>query len=106
MVIDEPEDPVDELLSLVVAHFTKRDVTAEMIVAVGVATWAAERAFAGDFDREGRGMTRKDSAPGRYDTVHSSHYSSPFAVLFHSREHDLDESVGADEIHADCRSRG
>ena len=63
MVIDESEDPVDELLSLVVAHFTKREVTAEMIVAVGVAPGTTERTFTGDFDRERRCVASQDTSP-------------------------------------------
>ena len=42
-----------------------------MIVAVGVAAWAAQRALLGDLDREVRAIAREDSAPGLDDLARS-----------------------------------
>ena len=53
VLVDERQEPIDELLTLVVADLSERDVAAEMLVAVGVASRAAQRALAGDFDRQG-----------------------------------------------------
>ena len=63
MPIDETQDAVDELLALEVAHFTQRQVAAEMVVAIRIAAGAAQRAFAGDFDRHRGCVTGEDAAP-------------------------------------------
>jgi hypothetical protein len=49
--VDELEESCDELVSLEVGELTKRDAAAEMLVAVGIAARAAQRALTSDFDR-------------------------------------------------------
>jgi hypothetical protein len=52
VLIDQLEELVDQLLALVVANLTERDAAAEMLVVVCVATGAAQRTLASDFNRE------------------------------------------------------
>ena len=54
MPVDERHDAVDEFLAFEIADFAKREIAAEMIVAVGVATGTTQRALAGDFDGKRR----------------------------------------------------
>ena len=71
---------------------TSRSVTlaAEMIVAVGVAAGAAERAFAGDFERERRACIRRGSGPTRVkDPLHllTIHDRPPLGSRRHETTH-------------------
>jgi hypothetical protein len=50
MLVDQRKEAIDELLSLEVADLPQRDLAAEMFVALGVTSRAAERALAGDLD--------------------------------------------------------
>ena len=63
VAIDELDDAVDELLALEVADLAQRHLAAEVIVAVGVAAGAVQRAFARDFDRQRRRVAGKNSTP-------------------------------------------
>ena len=54
MTVHERQNAVDEGLSLEVSDLPKRHAAPQMLVAIGVATWAAQRALPGDFDRERR----------------------------------------------------
>ena len=75
--IDQRDDAVDELLALEVADLPQRDLAAEVIVAVGVAAGASQRAFARDLDGKGRGISAEDAAPCSEDAFHiGTHYIS------------------------------
>ena len=63
--IDQVDHAVDQLLTLEVAHLAQREVAAEMIVAIGVAAGAVQRAFARDFDRQRRRVPASGSDPRR-----------------------------------------
>ena len=54
MRVDERHDAVDQFLTFEIADFAKREIAAEMIVAVRVATGTVKRAFPGDFDGKRR----------------------------------------------------
>jgi hypothetical protein len=54
MCVDERQDAVDEFLAFEIADLAKREIAAEMIVAVGVATGTMQRTFARDFDGKRR----------------------------------------------------
>ena len=70
MTIDERHDAVDERLPFEIADFPEREIAAEVIVAVGIATGAAQRALTGDFDRQKRAVPREDAAPCGENTLH------------------------------------
>ena len=71
LLVDDRENAIDEFLSFVVGDLSERDVAAEVLVAVGVAARAAERAFARDFDREGGIVAAEDASPRGDDAFHS-----------------------------------
>ena len=78
MAIDEREDAVNQLLTLEVADLAQRDLAAEMIVAVGVAAGAVQRALARDLDGERGRVASEDPAPRGEDAFArpSLNYSS------------------------------
>ena len=63
MTVDQAENAVDELLPLVVADLAEGDLTAQVIVAVGVAPRAMQRTLARDFDGERRTVATENPAP-------------------------------------------
>src|SRR5262249_47983399 len=67
MLVDKRHDAVDEGLALEVADLAQRDVAAEMVVAVRVATGAMERALSSDFNRECWHVPCEDPSPRRED---------------------------------------
>ena len=71
VAIDERDDAVDQFLSFEIADLAQREIAAEMIVAVGVAAGAAQRALAGDFDGEGGRVAREDPTPRRKISIPS-----------------------------------
>ena len=73
MTIGQGEHAVNQLLTLEVAHLTQRDLAAEMIVAVGIAAWAMQRALTRDLDGKSRRVTCQDSAPRREHAFHDFH---------------------------------
>src|SRR5688500_6910122 len=131
--IDELEDAVDERRALAIAEGAQRVAAAQMLVAIGVAARAAERTFARDFNREIRAPASEDLAPGANDAVHLSTLTRragprqlakgracrPLPCWLHAlarrslreggllrrHEHDLDETVGADEARLYRRAR-
>jgi hypothetical protein len=50
MRVDERKKPIDEFLTFEVADLAKRQVTAQVIVAIRVTAGTAEGTFAGDLD--------------------------------------------------------
>jgi hypothetical protein len=70
MLLDQCEESSYEFVALVVAHLTECDLAAEVLVTVRIATRAPERTFAGDFDRECRTITAKDTPPCGEYTFH------------------------------------
>ena len=68
--VDDPEHAVDQLLPLEVADLAQRDVAAEVVVAVGVASGALQRALAGDFERQRRCVSGQDPSPRAQDPIH------------------------------------
>lgn len=54
---------IDQLISAEVIEFAQRDAAAEMRIAIGVASRAAQRALPGDLDRQHRDSARQDSSP-------------------------------------------
>ena len=67
MAIDQLDDAVDERLTLEVPYLPQRDVAAEMVVAVSVAAWAAQRALARNLDGKRRSVPGENPSPGRND---------------------------------------
>ena len=67
MASDDVEDAVDQFLSLEVRELTQDDVAAEVLIAVGVAARAPQRALARDLDRQVGPIAREDPAPGLDD---------------------------------------
>src|SRR5215210_4139381 len=70
MTIDQIDDAVDQRLALEVADFAERQVAAQVIVAIGVAARAVQRAFTRDLDRQRRLIPGEDSTPRGQDPVH------------------------------------
>ena len=70
MFVDEREHAVDERLTFQIPDIAERDGAAEVIVAVGVAARATERAFARDFNREVGSIAEENLAPSANNTVH------------------------------------
>src|SRR5688572_7199902 len=70
--IDELEDAVNERRTLAIAESAQRLGAAQMLVAIGVAARAAERAFACDFNREIGTPAREYLPPGADDAFHQS----------------------------------
>ena len=68
--LDDPEHAVDQLLPLEVADFAQGQFTTEVIVAVGVAAGAAQRALAGDLDGKGWCVSAEDATPSRDNAFH------------------------------------
>ena len=68
--VDDPEHAVDQLLALEVADLAQRDVAAEVVVVVGVASRALQRALTGDFQRQRRCISRQDPSPRAQDPIH------------------------------------
>ena len=52
MLVDQFEEPIDQLLTLEVADLAQRDVAAQMLVAVCITTGAPQRALARNLDRQ------------------------------------------------------
>jgi hypothetical protein len=73
MTIGEGEHAVDQFLTFEVAYLTECDVTAEMIVAVGITARAMQRALARDLDGKRRRVATQDSAPRGEDAFHDFH---------------------------------
>ena len=65
LLVDDREDAVDQFLAFVVGDLAKRDVAAEVLVTVGVAARAAQRAFARDLDRQGGIVAARGFFPTR-----------------------------------------
>jgi hypothetical protein len=67
--VDYLEDLPNEFIALVVGEFAQGDVAspAEVGGFVGVATGAAQRALAGDFDGQGRSSARENGLPRLHD---------------------------------------
>jgi hypothetical protein len=61
--IDDLDNAVDKGLALSIRERPQRLAAAEMLVAVGVTSRTAKRAFARDFDREIWAVSGKDFAP-------------------------------------------
>src|SRR5262245_9625163 len=76
MAIDEIDHAVDERLTFEVAYFTKRQLAAEVIVAVRIAPRTSQRTFARDLDRQRRYVTGEDATPSRDDPLHPIHVSN------------------------------
>ena len=70
MAIDQREDDVDKRLTLEVTYLTQRDLAAEVVVTVGIAAWAAQRALARNLDGKRRSVPREDPSPSRKDALH------------------------------------
>jgi hypothetical protein len=70
MLINQLEEPPDELGSLEIADLSQRNAAAEMFIAVSVATGTSEGTFAGNLDRQGRTITAKDSPPRGDNAFH------------------------------------
>jgi hypothetical protein len=60
----EVENAVDEIVAAIIVNLAERGLTTEMVVAVGVAAWTMQRAFARDLDGEQRGVPFQNGAPG------------------------------------------
>jgi hypothetical protein len=76
MLVDEREDTVDQLLPFEIADLPQRQLTAQMIVAVGVAAGTSQRTLTRDLNRQRRGVTREDPTPSRDDAFHPMYLSS------------------------------
>jgi hypothetical protein len=50
VLVDQLHEAIDELLPLVVADLTERDLAAQMFVAVGITPRASQGALASDLD--------------------------------------------------------
>jgi hypothetical protein len=81
MCIDQRKETIDEFLALEIADLSKCDLTAEVIVAVGVAAWTSEGTFAGNLDRKGGAITAKDSPPRGDNAFHLSNYNKGFRSM-------------------------
>ena len=68
--VDDRQDAIDQFLSLEIGDLAQRDVTAEVLVAVGVTAGAAKRAFPRDLDRQGGPIASEDLSPRGDDAFH------------------------------------
>jgi hypothetical protein len=64
VLVNEGEDAIDELLALEIPDLAECQIAPEVVLAVGVAARAMERALPRDLDRHRGCHTRQDAAPG------------------------------------------
>lgn len=81
MTIDELDDAVDQLLALEVAHLAQGELAPQVIVAVGVASGAAQWTFAGDLQRQGRRIAAQNSTPRGKNPFHRATISQSAVYL-------------------------
>src|SRR5262249_43633219 len=64
VMIDERADALDQFLSLEIRDLAQRNVSAEVVVTIGVTPRTPQGTLAGNFDRKRRMMPGENSAPG------------------------------------------
>jgi hypothetical protein len=63
MAVDKRHEAADKLVALVVGEASKRDIAAQVIIAVRVASRTTKGALSCDLDRDVRAIAREDPAP-------------------------------------------
>src|SRR5436190_3985244 len=86
MAVDERHEARHQLVALVVSQPAQRHVAAKMIVAVGVASGASQRALFGNLDRDVRAVARKNAAPclNQLASVDVARHSAAYYLLLSS----------------------
>jgi hypothetical protein len=63
MLIDQRHEALHELVSFEIRDSSERHASAEVVVAVRVASGTSQRTLTGDLDRNVRAVARKDATP-------------------------------------------